>query len=46
VLKLASMMQQHVSNVLTYEEKKRLNMLEKEEVVPRYKLTSPPYYRK
>jgi len=26
-------------------EEQRLNMLEKEEVVPRYKSTSPPYYQ-
>ncbi len=39
-------MQQHDSNTLIYEEEHRLNMSEREEVVPRYISTSPPYYRK
>jgi hypothetical protein len=39
-------MQQHNYDALMYEKEHRLNMLEKEEVVPRYKLASPPYYRK
>jgi hypothetical protein len=39
-------MQQHDSNTLIYEEKQRLHMLEREEVVPRYISTSLRYYRK
>jgi hypothetical protein len=31
---------------LIYEEEQRFNMLEKEEVIPRYRSTSCPYYRK
>jgi hypothetical protein len=37
---------QHDSNTLIYEEKNRFNMSERDEVVPRYKSTSPPYYLK
>jgi len=39
-------MQQYDSNTLIYEEEQRFNMLEREEVVPRYKFTSFPYYQK
>jgi hypothetical protein len=39
-------MQQHNSNTLIQEEKKRFNSLEREEVIPRYKFVSLPYYRK
>jgi hypothetical protein len=39
-------MQQHDSNTLIYEEEQIFNMLEREEVVPRYKSTSFLYYRK
>jgi hypothetical protein len=31
---------------LIYEEEHKFNRLEKEEVVSRYRSTSPPYYRK
>ncbi len=44
-LELVGLMHQHDSNALIHEEKQRLNRLEKEEVVPRYRSTSPPYYR-
>ncbi len=37
-------MQQHDFDALIHEEEQRLNMSEREEVVPRYKTTSPPYY--
>ncbi len=40
----ASLMQQHDFDALIYEEEQRLNRLEREEVVPRYKFASPPYY--
>jgi hypothetical protein len=40
------MNEQHDSNTLIYEEEHRFNMSEREEVVPRYKSTSPPYYQK
>jgi hypothetical protein len=36
---------QHDFDVPIHGEEQRLNMLEKEEVVPRYKSTSPPYYQ-
>jgi hypothetical protein len=39
-------MQQHNSNVLIHKKEQRFNMLEREEIVPRYKFTSLPYYRK
>jgi hypothetical protein len=39
-------MQQHDSNTLIYEEEQIFNMSEREEVVLRYRSTSPPYYRK
>jgi hypothetical protein len=39
-------MQQYDSNTLIYEEEQRFNMLEREEVVPRYKFISFPYYQK
>jgi hypothetical protein len=37
-------MEQHNSNVLIHEKEQKLNMLEREEVVLRYKYASPPYY--
>jgi hypothetical protein len=40
------MNEQHDSNTLIYEEEHRFNMSEREEVIPRYKSTSPPYYQK
>jgi hypothetical protein len=39
-------MQQHDSNILIYEKEQRFNILGREEVVPRYRFISPPYYRK
>jgi hypothetical protein len=39
------MMQQHDFNVLIHEEEQRLNMSEREEVIPRYKYVSPPCYQ-
>jgi hypothetical protein len=39
-------MQQHDSNILIYEKEQRFNMSEKEDVAPRYRSTSPLYYRK
>jgi len=39
-------MQQHDYNTLIYEEEQIFNMSEREEVVPRYRSTSPPYYWK
>jgi len=38
-------MQQHNSNVLIHEKEQRFNMLEREEIVPRYKFASPLYYQ-
>jgi hypothetical protein len=38
-------MQQHDFDALIHEEEQRFNMSEREEVVPSYKSTSPPYYR-
>jgi hypothetical protein len=38
------MMQQHDFDALIYEEEYRLNKLEREEVIPRYRLASPLYY--
>ncbi len=40
------MMQQHDFDALIYEEEYRFNKLEREEVIPRYRSASPPYYRK
>jgi hypothetical protein len=37
-------MHQHDFDALIREKEHKLNKLEKEEVVPRYKFTSPPYY--
>jgi hypothetical protein len=39
-------MQQHDFDVLIQEQQHRLNMSEREEVVLRYRSTSPPYYQK
>ncbi len=39
------MMQQHDSDALIQKEQ-RLNKLEREEVVLKYKFASPPYYQK
>ncbi len=38
-------MQQHNFNSLIQEEEQRFNISKREEVVPRYKFASPPYYR-
>jgi len=38
-------MQQHNSNVLIHEKEQRFNMLEREEIILRYKFASPPYYQ-
>ncbi len=37
-------MQQHDFDALIHVKKQRLNMLEREEMVPKYKFVSPPYY--
>jgi hypothetical protein len=39
-------MQQHDFDALIYEEEHKLNRLEKEEIVPRYRFISPLYYQK
>jgi hypothetical protein len=39
-------MQQHDFNLVTPREEQRLNMLEREKLVPRYKFPSPLYYKK
>jgi hypothetical protein len=39
-------MQQHDFDALIYEEKQRFNRSKREEVEPRYILTSLPYYQK
>jgi hypothetical protein len=39
-------MQQHDFDALIYEEKQKQNRSKREEVVPRYILTSDPYYQK
>ncbi len=39
-------MQQQNFDALMYEKKQRFNRLEREEVVPRYRSASPPYYWK
>jgi hypothetical protein len=38
-------MHQHDFDVLIHEEEQRLNMLEREEVILRYRFISLPYYR-
>ncbi len=38
-------MHQHNSNTLIQKQEQKLNMSKREEVVPRYKFASPPYYR-
>jgi len=43
-LKSSSLMQQRDFNALIYEEEHKLNRSKKEEIVLRYKSTSPPYY--
>ncbi len=45
VLESIDLMQQHTSNVLIQEKEQIRNKSEKEEVVPRYKFTPPPYYQ-
>jgi len=45
VLESTDLMQQHNFDTLIQEEKQRLNRLEREEVVPRYRFVSPLYYR-
>jgi len=44
VLELTSLMQQHDSNVLIHGKEHRFNRSKREEVVPRYKSASLPYY--
>jgi hypothetical protein len=39
-------MQQHNFDALIQEEEQRFNRLEREEIVPRYKFASSPYYQK
>jgi hypothetical protein len=39
-------MQQHDFDVLIHVKEQRFNMLEREEVVTKYRSVSPPYYRK
>ncbi len=39
-------MQQHDSNALIHVKEQRLNMSKMEEVIPRYRSTSLPYYNK
>jgi len=43
MLELADLMQQHDYDVLIQKEQQRFNMLEREEMVLKYKLTSLPY---
>jgi hypothetical protein len=38
-------MQQHDSNVLIHKKEHKFNRSKREEVIPRYKLASPPYYQ-
>jgi hypothetical protein len=38
-------MQQHDFDALIHEKEQILNMSKREEIVPRYKSTSPPYYQ-
>jgi hypothetical protein len=45
MLESTNLMQQHNTDILSQEEEQRLNMSEREEVVPRYKFASPPYYQ-
>jgi hypothetical protein len=44
VLKLAGLKQQCDYNALIHGEEQILNMSKREEVIPRYKFASPPYY--
>ncbi len=39
-------MQQHDFDALIHGKEQTLNKLEREEVLPRYKFASPPYYKK
>ncbi len=39
-------MQQHDFDAFIYEEEHKFNRSEREEIVPRYRSTSLPYYRK
>ncbi len=45
MLESTNLMQQHNSNVLIQKEEQRFNKLEREEVIPRYRSASRPYYR-
>jgi hypothetical protein len=45
VLEPSNLMQQHDFDALIKKEQQRVNMLVKEEVVPRYIFVSPFYYR-
>jgi len=45
VLGSIDLMQQHNFDTLIQEEEQRLNKSEREEIVPRYKFVSLPYYR-
>ncbi len=40
------LMQEQNYNALMYEEEQRLNMSKRQEIVPRHKFVSPPYYWK
>jgi len=44
VLESTNLMQ-HTFDVVIQEEEQRLNKLKREEVIPRYKSASPPYYQ-
>ncbi len=44
MLESIDLMQQHDFNVLIQEEEQRFNKSESEDVVLRYRFTSPPYY--
>ncbi len=45
MLESTNLMQQQTFDALIQEEEERLNRLKKEEIVPRCRSTSPPYYR-
>jgi hypothetical protein len=45
VLESLGLMQQQKSDVIMYEEEQKLNTLEREEVVPKYRFASPFYYQ-
>ncbi len=46
MLESVDLMQQHDSDVIIQKEQHRFNRSEREEVVPRYRFASPPYYQK